>query len=563
MHSVAKSGLWIEKSISDIMKKFLNLILIAGICLTAASCSSSIVKRMQAEENVVSTCTPSPLIVKAGQVPAQLAVSFPKGYFAPKAIVEVTPVLVYEGGEAKGPVFTYQGEKVKDNYKVVAKTGTEVREKVSFSYIDAMKKSTLELRGKLIYNGKEYELPTRKVAEGCITTGIDAVAGLDYAYKADGYQAIIAQSTEGQIMYDVNSATVKNSELKSKSIKRMQEELEELKNNERVTVTGTQIISYASPEGGQELNAKLSDNRAETAEKAWKKLDTGVDASAPEIKSVGQDWEGFREAVTKSDIQDKDLILRVLSMYSDPAVRESEIKNISQIFTELKKEVFPELRRARFITNSEFKNYSDQELKELAKTSADKLTEPALLHLATLSDNLDVKAAFYEAAIEKYDSQTGLYNLACTYLEEGQAGKAETCLENIDNQNDADVINALGVAKMLKGDIDGANALFVKANNIANQGTVDIVKGNYSEAVAKLEGTSSKNKGVAYLLAGDYASAKNELTGDDAQTEYYLAIIAAREGKASQVKSHLNSAFEKDPALREKAAKDIEFAKYL
>lgn len=563
MHLTAESGHKNENTISNIMKKFLNLFIIAGICLSAASCSSAIVKRMQAEENVISTCNPSPLVVKGNQVPAQLSVSFPKGYFDPKAIVEVTPVLVYQGGEAKGPVFTYQGEKVKDNYKVITKEGNEVREKVSFTYIDAMKKSTLELRGKLIYNGKEYELPTRKVAEGCVTTGIDAVAGLDFAFKADGYQAVIAQSTEGQIMYDVNSATVKKSELKSNSIKKMQEELKELQNNERVTVTGTQIISYASPEGGEELNAKLSDNRAETAEKAWKKLDTGVDATAPEIKSVGQDWEGFREAVTKSDIQDKDLILRVLSMYSDPAVRESEIKNISQIFTELKKEVFPELRRARFITNSEFKNYTDQELKELAKTGADQLTEPALLHLATLSDNLDVKAAFYEAAIEKFDSQTGLYNLACTYLQEGEAGKAESCLENLTDKSDKDVINALGVVKMLKGDIDAANALFVKANNLANQGTVDIVKGNYKDAVLKLAATTSKNKGLAYLLAGDYANAKNEFTADDAQTEYYLAIIAAREGKASQVKAHLNRAFEKDPAFREKAAKDVEFAKYL
>lgn len=546
------------------MKRLINLFLIAGVCLTAVSCSGSIIKKMQEAQDVISVCDPSPLVVKNGQVPAQITVTYPKGYFSPKAIVEVVPVLVYEGGETAGPVFTYQGEKVKDNFKVVYADGTQVREKISFTFVDAMKKSTLELRGKLIYNGKEYALPTRKVAEGCITTGIDAVNTANFDYKDDGYQAIIAQSTEGQIMYDVNSAKVKKSELSSESIKKMTEALKALQNNERVTLKGTQIISYASPEGGEKLNADLSDDRAETAEAAWKKLKTGLESEGAQIKSVGQDWEGFKEAVEKSDIQDKDLILRVLSMYSDPAVRESEIKNISQIFTELKKEVFPELRRARFITSSEFKNFTDEELKAMAKNEVDALDEPAILHLATLSDNLDVKAAFYEAAIGKFDSQIGLYNLACTYLKSGDADKAEELLNDMKDGNDKDVINAKGVCKLLQGDIEGANSLFEKADNIANQGVVDLVKGNYSEAVAKLDGTSAnESKALAYILAGDYTSAKDLLTGDDAKTDYYLAIIAAREGKASLTKSYLNSAFEKDPSLREKAAKDAEFAKYL
>ncbi len=545
------------------MKKILNLLVIAGMCVSTVSCSNAIVKRMQADQDVITTCTPSPLVVKSGQVPAQVTVTYPKGYFSPKAIVKVTPVLVYAGGETKGPVFSYQGEKVKDNFKVVSKDGTSITEKFSFPYDEKMKRSVLELRGTLVYNGKEYELPTRKVAEGCVTTGIDAVASLEYTYKPDGYQAVISQSTEGQIMYDVNSATVKKSELTSESIKNMQSELDDLKKNERVTVTGTQIISYASPEGGQAYNAKLSDNRAQTAEQAWKKLGTGVSAADAEIKSVGQDWEGFQKAVENSNIQDKDIILRVLSMYSDPARREAEIRNISEIFTELTKQVFPELRRARFITSSEFKNYTDEELKQMAKESSDALTEPALLHLAALSDNPDVKAAFYEAAIEKFDSQTGLYNLACLYLDEGEVNKAEDCLDNISDKNDKDVLNLQGVVKLLKGDVKTAETLFTKAGSAANLATIDLVKGNYQDAVKKLEGISSDNKGLAYLLAGDYAKAKAELKGNDAQTYYQLAIIAAREGQASLVKSYLDTACQLDSSLKEKAANDVEFAKYL
>ena len=545
------------------MKRIISLSLIAAVCLAATSCSESIIKKMQMAENVVTECNPSPLQVKNGQIPAKVTVTCPKGYFAPKAIVEITPVLVYEGGEAKGPVFTYQGEKVKDNFKVVPQEGGIIVERLSFTYIPQMAKSTLELRGVLTFNGKKYDLPVRKIAEGCVTTSLNAIVGVTCDYKADGYKAVIEQSTEGQIMYTVNSSVVRKSELTSDSIKKMQEDIEDLKNNERVTISGTEIISYASPEGGEKFNAKLSDRRAATAEQAWKKLNTGIDSEDAQIKSVGQDWDGFKEAVTKSDIQDKDLILRVLSMYSDPAVRESEIRNISQIFTELKKEVLPELRRARFVTKSTFKNFTDEELGQMSKKGLEGLDEPAILHLAAIAEDTDVKAALYEAAVDKFGSETALYNLACTYIKDGDADKAKECLDNLENKNDKDVENAYGVVKMMKGDYAGAAENFKKAGTKENLGALDIIAGNYDSAIKNLEGTGSDNLGLAYILAGEYNKALSSIKGTSANSDYLRAVASARIGDTSNVKKYLDSACAKDPSLKAKAAKDIEFVKYL
>lgn len=547
------------------MKRIFKYLVLAVLCLSAASCAGSITKKMQMAENVITTAEPNPLVVKGGKVPATITVTYPKGYFNANAVIVATPVMVFDnGGQQTGESITYQGEKVKDNFKTISSKGQTVTENISFDYCLGMEKSKLELRSVLIYNGQTYEMPTRTLAEGCITTGCDKSAlKTHFDYKPDGYEKVLYQSTEGQIHYDVNSANVKKDQLKSQSIQDMQDELEEIKDNQRYKVTGTQIIAYASPEGGEEYNAKLSDRRAASAKEAWGGLQGDLESGTPEIKSIGQDWEGFQEAVAKSDMADKDLILRVLSMYSDPAVRESEIKNMSAIFGDLKKDVFPALRRARFITNTEFENYSDDELLKLAETRLYSMDEPSILHLANLATSLESKAALNKLAADKYNSQTGLYNLACNYLEAGDAQSAEYYLNKIKNQKDNDVINAQGVVKMLQGDYDAAAPLFEKCHNIANLGTIDMFKGDYEEAASKLDGTNSPNRAAAYIMNGEYDKAASVLKGDDAQTWYYRAIVAARQGRSGEVKSALDKAFAKDASLKEKAQNDIEFAKYL
>ena len=317
------------------MKNTFRTLLIAAVGLAAVSCGTPKMDWADAASFVNVTSSPKVLEAVAEEIDATLTIAYPKGYFSPKAILEVTPVLVYEGGEVKMKPIVYQGEKVKDNYKAVAKDGQTFREKVHFDYVEGMEKSHLELRGVVKVKDKVINLPTRKVADGVNTTYMLVKDAGTLKMKADNYQDVISQSAESQIKYLVNSSDVRNSELKTQDIQDFLALLDDIQNNDRATVTSTEIVSYASPEGKQDRNEKLSADRGASAKRAWDKLTAGMGAKAPDIKSVGEDWEGFQKLVKESNIEDKDLILRVLSMYSDPAVRENEIRNMSQVFTEL------------------------------------------------------------------------------------------------------------------------------------------------------------------------------------------------------------------------------------
>lgn len=545
------------------MKRIFKIFALCGLVVAAASCSKSRAEQMKLAENVKVSCTPEVLALVGDKIPAEITVTYPAKYFHPKATLEVTPVLVYEGGEQAAQTFTYQGEKVKDNYTVVAYGGGTVKESVSFKYAKGVEKSYLELRSVAYYNGKPIEIPAIKVADGCNVTQMLATTGGEYEFKKDAYQDVIKESAEGQILYDYNSANVKNSQLRSSSVKELQAALEEIESDPRYTVTGTRVVAYASPEGGQEYNAKLSDKRAASAKKVWKKVTGGMEADNLEIKSMGQDWEGFQEAVQKSDISDKELILRVLSMYSDPAVRESEIRNMSQVYTEINKNVFPELRRARFIADVDYQNFSEAELEELSRKAIEVLDEEALLRVAAKSDDPARKAELYKVAVKKFGSDRANFNLAVLALNDGKIDDAAKYLGAVKDA-DADVVNAKGVCELRKGNYDAAVKLFKQSGTTeakANLGTVSLLEGKYSEAASELAGTGSHNTAVAYILAGQLDKASAAITCNCPRSNYLRAIIAARKGNASDVAKYLEIA-KKNPELKARAEKDVEFANY-
>ena len=547
------------------MKKFLYILAASAIALAAASCSS-VGKMAELADNVTVTCNPAVLEAVAGNVDADVTVTYPKNYFHPKAILTVTPVIVYEGGEAKADQIIYQGEKVKDNYKSVAKTGAIANEKIRFAYEPGMEQSHMELRGTVKYKKKSYTMPVKKVADGVNTTYMLVDADGTLPFKADGYQAIIKQTEEGQILYNVNSAEVRGNQINGQSIKNFQKALDEIGNNARKTLVGTEVVAYASPEGGEKYNQKLSDNRSKSADKAWNKVMKNRDIADPEVKSIGQDWEGFQELVQNSDLEDKDLIIRVLSMYSDPAVRENEIRNMSSVFTDLKKSVLPELRRARFIANVEYKNYTTDELLELVDENVDILDESALLHSATLVKDLKSKVKLYQKAIDKYNSDAARFNLAATYLENGDLENAKKAFSAV-KRKDADLENALGVIALQEGDLEAAYNSFKKAGTNAakrNMGVVDILSGDYAKALKDLNGTKGccRNLGLAYILNNDLDGALEAMHCDDAACNYLRAIVAARQGNASDVKKYLNLVAKEDSELAARAEKDVEFAEY-
>ncbi len=548
------------------MKNIFKIFLLFAAVVVAASCGKSRAEQMKLAENVQITCTPEVLALVGDQIPVELTVTYPDGYFHPKAILEVTPVLVYGGGEEqKGPTYIYQGEKVLDNFTVVPKTGDTVREKFAFNYAEGVEQAYLELRGVARYKDKEIAIPAVKVADGTIVTQLLAETEGYYSYKKDNYQAVLHEQTEGQVMYDYNSSTIKGSELRSQSIKELQAALAAIEADPRYTVTGTSVVAYASPEGGQAYNAKLSDQRAASAEKAWSQV-TG-DKNAPdnlEVRSIGQDWEGFREAVAKSDIEDKALILRVLSMYSDPAVRENEIKNMSKVYTEINKNVFPELRRARFITEMDYQNFTDDELVELSRSAIDLLDEEGLLRVASITTDASRKTVLYNKAVNKFDSDRARFNLAAMALDDERPDAAARQLDAIKAQ-DADVMNARGVVELQRGDRKAAADWFRKAGTAeskANLGLIELMEGRYDAAAKQLAGTKGVNGAIASLLAGNLAEAEARVTCKCGHAEYVRAIIAARKGDADGVKTHLANLEAKDKQLYEKSRTDIEFAKY-
>ena len=542
------------------MKKALHFVLAAVVAIAAVSCSS-IEKMAKLAENVTVECAPSPLEAVAGQINPLVAVTYPAGYFHPKATLEVTPVIVYEGGEQAMKPLYYQGEKVKDNYKVVPADGSTVKENLHFEYVPGMEKSYLELRGVAYLKGRSVVLPAKRVADGVNTTYqlVDLEGVLPY--KADDYMEVISQTAEGQILYNVNSADVRQNQLKSESIKNFLAALDEINSNSRKTLKGTEVVAYASPEGGQNLNRKLSDKRAGTAEKAWGKVTKGHDAANPDVKSVGQDWEGFKELVEASDIRDKDLILRVLSMYSDPAVRESEIKNMSEIYKELKDEVLPELRRARFIANVEYKNFTPEELQALVDENIGVLDEEALLRAAALIKDPAKKISIYKKAIDKYDSDRARFNTGVAYLAQGKTAEAAAAFNKV-GADDPDLKNAKGVVALRKGDYSEAARLFLASNNDeakVNQGALNILTGNYEKAAAQLAGSKGCNSALAYLLNGQLDKASEALKCQCPKANYIRAIIAARKGQVADAKAFLEMAC-KDPELAKCAVKGFEFA---
>ncbi len=543
------------------MKKSMKIIAAVALGLAAVACASP-AKMAEMAENVKVTTDPEVLEVVAGKIEAGVTVTYPKGYFHPKAILEVTPVLVYEGGEAAMAPFKYQGEKVKDNYKVVSKDGQTVSETVHFDYVEGMEKAVLELRGVVKYKkNKSVKLPVKKAAVGCNTTYMLAETEGFVPFKADNYQEVINQTAEGQILYSINSSSVANKELKSQSIKDFQEALKEINSNERKTLKGTEVIAYASPDGGEKLNSKLSDKRASSADKVWGKVTKGAEVSDPEVKSVGQDWEGFQELVAASDIEDKELILRVLSMYSDPAVRENEIKNMSEVFTALKKTVLPELRRARFVANVEFQNYSSAELLKLIEENADILDEEALLRVASLTRNAADKKSIYAKAIKKFNSDRAQFNYAVVLLNEGKTSEAAREFAKVSTK-DADLENALGVVALRNGDYDAAAKNFEEAGTEAaqaNLGAVAILTGNYKKAAELLAGTGHANEGVALILTGQASKVESAVKCRCPRANYVKAVAAARLGNAEKVNKYLSVA-KKDKALAARAINDVEFA---
>lgn len=545
-------------------QNFLKILIFAVAGFALASCSNP--SKMASNADLVTVqCKPEVLEVVAGKIKVEVTVNFPDKYFHPKAILEMVPAIEFEGKAIDGTPFYFQGEKVTENHRMVPVTGGAYTIPMVFNYEKGMEKSILAMHGVVRYKTKEYYFPHHiKVADGANTTYMMVKKAGDLAFAPDAYQPIINEKNESQINFLVNSAAVRPAQLKTDHIKAFEDFLAKVQQDERRVITKTEIVAYASPEGAVDFNNKLSQKRAESADKTFKNTitkKTPVDAPV-DVVSVGEDWAGFQEMVKNSDIADKALILRVLEMYSDPMVREREIRNMSKVYTILADEVLPQLRRARFIANIEFTNYSDEELVEFVNNNIDILDEEALLHAATLIENNDVKIKVYNQAIKEYGSDRAQHNLAVAYLNANNISEAKKAINKVSTKN-CYYYNTLGVIALREEKLADAGQHFAKSKlNEAKYNTaiLDILNGDYNSAVKKLDGSGNCNEGLALILTNQLDKALKTIH-DCPRSNYLKAIIAARKGNTNDYNKAM-SVVNQNASLKARAEKDIEFAKF-
>ncbi len=522
------------------------------------------------------TVTPSPMEAVAGQVPVTIDGRFPEKYMKKKAVVTVIPVLRYEGGEAKGQSATFQGEKVKGNDQEISyKMGGNYTMKNSFDYLPAMQQSELYLTFEARVGKKTVEVPEVKVADGVIATSAlvaRTAANANGALGEDAYQYSIAQTKKAQIKYLINQAKVRSSELQSVSVQEFVQMLRDIKADQKgLQLDGIEVSAYASPDGAFDFNKELAEKREGTStdylKGELKKIDLEADIDG---KYTAEDWDGFKELVEQSNLQDKDVILRVLSMYQDPEERETQIRNISAAYKELADEILPELRRARLTLSYNIIGRTDDEIQAQYKADASKLSVEEMLYAATLTDDAAQKKDIYTKTTQLYPSDYRAYNnLAILALQDGDLNAAKNYLDQAaSKKGDAVEVNAnRALLALAQGNVTEAENYAGRATTAKNYkevvGNLNIAKGNYAQAANDLNGVNTNSAALAQILNKDYTAATKTLSSvatPDAMTSYLKAIVSARTNQSSTAISNLRDAIQKDSSLKAYAAKDLEFA---
>lgn len=553
------------------MIKKLYLPLVALLVIALSSCG-----KMGELSSDYFTTNPEVLEAVGGKVPVTITGKFPEKYFKKNAIVEVTPVLRWNGGEAKSQPATFQGEKVQGNDQTIAyKAGGTYTMKANFDYVPEMAKSELYLDFKIKRGKKEYTIPSVKIADGVIATSeLPTVGSANAAYAPDAFQRIIKQAQEAQIMFLIQQANLRASELKSAEMKDFNKKVVEVNGDTKnYKLNNIEVSAYASPDGGVKLNTGLAESRQNNAQKYLnKELKKGKINTQVDTKYTAQDWDGFQTLVSKSNIQDKDLILRVLSMYQDPEQRETEIKNISSVYKTLADEILPQLRRARLTANYDVIGRSDEEINEAFDKDAKVLSNEELLYAATLTSDNARKEAIYKKTTELFPADARAYNnLGKMAYAAGDLAKAEGYFKQALSKNagSAEANTNLGLIELNKGNVANAENYLSKSTgaDAANEalGNLYIKQGQYDRAVNAFGDVKTNSAALAQILAKDYNKAKNTLAAvknPDAYTDYLMAIVGARTNNADLVKSSMAKVAQKDAALAAKAQIDREFAKY-
>ncbi|MDR2853955.1 MAG: hypothetical protein LBV31_01470 [Prevotellaceae bacterium] len=542
--------------------------------LIFSSCS----KDMGALDPSYFSTNPNPLEVKGGVVNATVTGKFPVKYFNKNAVVTVTPVLKYAGGEVKGTPSVFQGEKVKANNKhIVYKVGGTYSLPVSFKYIPAMAVSELYLEFDVVQKKKTYTIPSVKVADGVIATPLLVSTDASQTAPAiipDAFQKIIQEKQEADILFLINAADLRNSETKKGAITDLTKKIAEVKNQANLQVNKLEIAGYASPDGPIDNNEKLATKRESVTKnflnKEIKKLKQSITIDS---KFTAEDWDGFQQLLEKSDIQDKQQILRVLALYSDPEQREREIRNVAVAYQSIAESILPQLRRSRLNLILDIIGKSDTEIAQAAAENPSSLTVEELLYAATLTQSLSEKTTIYKTVAQIFPNDArGYNNLGVVNYTVGKYDEAQQAFAKaaaISSQQ-PDINYNLGLVSLTQGKLDDATQYFGKAagttGNLSKAlGTLYVIEGDYNKAKTSLGQDVSNNAALLQILNKDYSAARatlNAVTAPDATTAYLQAVIGARTNDRDAVYNNLKEALKLNPTVAKKALTDVEFAKF-
>ncbi len=541
------------------MKKIVKYGLLLTACVFTLSSCSCFKKMAKNSETVNVVANPDPVVLVGKNVVTDVTVVFPEKYYNPKAILKVTPILVFADGAVEGAPKYLQGEKVKDNYPVIAKkSGGLYTQTISIPWDPRARESVLELRVEAKCDGKDADfevIAVIPVAEGVNTLQED----LDYAgpmvVMPDAFKRVTQDSESADIMYQKNMYNVRSGELSKEQTKLFEQFVKENQNKDRVTLGNIQAKGYASPEGPEGFNDQLSKKRGESGQAAVSKEMKNVKGLNYDVASYGEDWEGFKKKVEASDMKDKNLILQVLNMYSSSAQRDMEIRNMSKVFEELEKSILPQLRRTQMVANIDIQGKTDDELKAAVASDINSLNVEEMLFAATLYDDNAKKIEIYKAAADKYNDARAWNNLGIAYAEDGNWDGAATAFEKATAlSSDPALNNNLALVALHQGDYQKASK-YMSAATSQTKGIAAVTEGNYAQAASNLEGY---NKAVAEVLNGNLTAAKNALTGDNsADADYLRGVIAAKEGDTNAALSNVQKAIGKDSSLKAKALTDI------
>ena len=553
------------------ISRLLSLVLLLGVALFATSCSSKLKPLSQNNFNV----TPSPLETVGNQVPVTINATFPEKWFNKNAIVTITPVLKYGNNqELAGTPYSFQGDNISGNRTAVSQSrGGNFTLNSTFPFEDAMQSSELYLRFDGRIKNKRSNLPDLKVADGVIATSALAdVATTTPSVAPDGFQRIIQDKQEANIMFVIQQANLRQSELNKQDMATWKQRVEEAFKDPKQNVN-VEVSAYASPDGGLSLNERLAAQREQNTsnylegELSKRNIDTDVFAHY-----TAQDWEGFRQLVSASNLQDKDLILRVLEMYPDSETREREIKNISYVFDDLATTVLPQLRRSRITANIEIIGKSDEEIMTAWTNNPKELSVDELLYASTLTDDESVKESVYQYVTANFTNDyRGWNNIGTMYFKQGDYAKAEQAFNRAAqvNPNAPEVNMNKALLAIHENDLTIANELLGRSAGADGldeaMGLLNLLQGNYNQAVGAYENNYTNNAALASILVSDYNKAKQTLENvekPDATTAYLLAIIASRTNNFNDVISNLRNAIGQDRTIAVKALNDLEFAKY-